>query len=272
MISLRDPSGRAPLRSPLTAGGGAVAVLLTVSVFGATFATVSRIETTPRVAAAREELAAERIVWVASDLPRPSVAPVRAAPRSPAAGLAPRPVPRGLVSPAPRDTGSPRGTLPTEPARSSASSALVAAPPGAASRLQPPSARRSGTASWGSEVVFDPFAARSLPAPAVRDSLLGDLRAALPGMARARVRTAAERDALVKEGMLRNRQSGRTLLDPVVGDGTYSGRSGGIDAPLFSPGPSRAKRVRDSIAFAEYTARLARLQARIDSLRRTREP
>jgi hypothetical protein len=89
----------------------------------------------------------------------------------------------------------------------------------------------------------------------VRDSLLRDMRDTIATVARTRVKTGGQRDALIKDGMLRNRVSGRVLLDPVVGNGTYSGRSNGaISVPFLEPGPSRATRVRDSISFAERTA------------------
>jgi hypothetical protein len=77
----------------------------------------------------------------------------------------------------------------------------------------------------------------------------------------------AERDSASKEAMLKIRQSGRILLVPPDNSG------GMITAPLpfLSRGPSRAKRARDARSLDEGRARLRRLQARVDSIRRVRD-
>jgi hypothetical protein len=91
------------------------------------------------------------------------------------------------------------------------------------------------------------------------------MRTALPALARARVPTQSERDATIKERMLKLHLAGRPLLVPADGVG------GGFALPLFSPGPSRAERVRDSIAFAESRPCLERLRQRAESLARRRD-
>ena len=78
--------------------------------------------------------------------------------------------------------------------------------------------------------------------------------------------TQSERDAMAKEAMLKMRNTGRILLVP-------PDNSGGLitmPLPIFSRGPSRARRVRESEAFDENRARLARLRQRADSARRAR--
>jgi hypothetical protein len=177
-----------------------------------------------------------------------------------------------------RDTGGAHGALVSSgstPA-SRATPVLTLAVPGAPASVGAPSARlvpSRGAVPWTPRVVFDPFTDRVAPSAEVRDSLLRDLRDTIAGVARTRVMSTGQRDALIKEGALRTHVLGRPQLDRPVGDGTYSGRgSGGISVPLFEPGPSRAARVRDSISFAENRARLERLRLRADSLRRARGP
>jgi len=265
MISLRHPSGRARSTAAVDPQSALVATVLAFAAFGATFASVhgmrlrdldlrTPVERAPETIAyiAPRPLAASVVLPVQPPLPTPSVA----GPKSPRPAMV-----DVLPSPSGVDTSS------AGPLAPALNATVVTAP---SARLAP-SPRRAGTASWIPGIVYDPFVERAAPPAAVRDSLLGDLRAAMPAMARTRVYTPSERDAVIKEGMLRNKVSGRVLLDPPVGNGTYSGTSGGIDLPLFSPGPSRAVRVRDSIAYAEGRTRLARLAARADSLRRTRE-
>lgn len=134
------------------------------------------------------------------------------------------------------------------------------------SRLVPPRSAR-GAASWVA-TARDPFATSAPASPAQQDSLLAELRHALPAMARARVQTASERDAAIKERMLLMRLAGRPLLAPPQG----GGGGGAFDLPLFSPGRSRSERVRDSIAFEEDRPRRERLRQRVDSVRRGERP
>ena len=78
--------------------------------------------------------------------------------------------------------------------------------------------------------------------------------------------TQSERDAMAKEAMLKMRNTGRILLVP-------PDNSGGLitmPLPIFSRGPSKARRVRESQAFDENRARLERLSQRADSARRAR--
>ena len=105
------------------------------------------------------------------------------------------------------------------------------------------------------------------PSPAEADSVLSALSTRVPDLAARRAPTVAERDSASKEAMLKIRQSGRILLVPPDNSG------GMITAPLpfLSRGPSRAARARDERALDEGRARLRRLQARVDSIRRAHD-
>ena len=99
-----------------------------------------------------------------------------------------------------------------------------------------------------------------------RDSALSVMSLMVPDLAASRMPTQGERDAAAKEAMLKIKNSGRILLVP-------PDNSGGLitmPLPLFSRGPSRARRARDSRAFDENRARLDRLRLRADSARRAR--
>jgi len=115
--------------------------------------------------------------------------------------------------------------------------------------------------------AFDPFAAPAPPSPAEADSALSALSTLVPDLAARRVPTMAERDSASKEAMLKIHLSGRTLLVPP------DNSRGMITAPLpfLSRGPSRAARARNERALDEGRARLRRLQARVDSLRRVHD-
>jgi hypothetical protein len=99
-----------------------------------------------------------------------------------------------------------------------------------------------------------------------RDSALDVMSAMIQDLAAARAPTQGERDAAAKEAMLKMRNSGRILLVPPDNTGGLIT----LPLPLFSPGPSKARRARDSKAFDENRARLERLRLRADSARRAR--
>jgi hypothetical protein len=103
---------------------------------------------------------------------------------------------------------------------------------------------------------------------AERDSTLLALGAAVPELAARRVVPQGERDARAKEAMLGMRLSGRILLVPPDNSGGLITSS--IPLPVFSGGPSRAKRRRDSVAVASEQVVRDRLRQRADSLRQLR--
>jgi len=111
-----------------------------------------------------------------------------------------------------------------------------------------------------------PFAEPAPLSPIERDSVLSVLSTTTPEAAARRVPTRAEVDSAAKEATLKMRLSGRTLLVP-------PDNSGGLvtlRVPLVGR-PSRAERARVRRADDEGQARLRRLRARADSLRRARE-
>ena len=99
----------------------------------------------------------------------------------------------------------------------------------------------------------------------VRDSVLTALSRLTPEAAARRIPTRPEIDAAAKEATLKMRLTGRPLLVPP------DNSRGLITARIPLPGgPSKAVRARAQRADDEGRARLRRLLARIDSLRRVR--
>jgi hypothetical protein len=209
------------------------------------------------------EPATERIVLVE---PRTTSMPLAPAPAQPRARASARMPTAPVASAPPPDTGA-------TPAPAMRSATTPGPPPpspaitlDAAPRLARPLPERAGR--WMvPRVAFDPFAEPAPPSPAEADSVLSALSTRVPDLAARRVPTMAERDAASKEAMLKIRQSGRILLVPPDNSG------GMITAPLpfLSRGPSRAARARDERALDEGRARLRRLQARVDSIRRVHD-
>lgn len=152
---------------------------------------------------------------------------------------------------------------------SAAAPSAVAATPAEAARDASPSASRlavprAPSSLFTAPTPHNPFAAPSAPSAAERDTKLGGLRDSIAILARTRVPTREERDEQLRAAERDAR------LSPVHSPGIAAG--GSIPLPLFSSGPSRRERVRDSVAFAENRARLERLaaraRARVDSVRR----
>jgi hypothetical protein len=114
----------------------------------------------------------------------------------------------------------------------------------------------------------DPFSPAGPLSAVERDSTLAAMAAAFAELAARRVPTQGERDAAAKEAMLKMRLTGRILLVPP--DNTGGLITASIPLPLFSAGPSKARRARDRQAFDENRARLERLRQRADSARRAR--
>lgn len=90
-----------------------------------------------------------------------------------------------------------------------------------------------------------------------RDSVLSRLSRAVPRLAATRRPTRAERDSLWRQEARRQaewREQGRPI--PIIaGTGT-------ISLPLFASGPSRERRMRDSVVHRDNLLRLARLAER----------
>ncbi|MEP7001004.1 MAG: hypothetical protein ABI969_11040, partial [bacterium] len=114
----------------------------------------------------------------------------------------------------------------------------------------------------------DPFAPPAPRNAVEQDSTLSLLGAEVPWRAARRLLTESERDAAAKEAMLKIRLSGRTLLVPP--DNTGGMIRSSIPMPAFGAGPSRTRRAQDMQFTKENQARLERLQARADSMRRSR--
>ena len=100
-----------------------------------------------------------------------------------------------------------------------------------------------------------------------RDSVWAEVRKALPLLALSRIRAQPEKDSLLRSEALRQ-MTWRGGPLPISGIwssldvATISTGGGGISAPLFARGPTRAQRVRDSVVHADNLRRLARLAAR----------
>jgi len=93
---------------------------------------------------------------------------------------------------------------------------------------------------------------------AQRESVLFEIRYALPAAAATRIATREEQDSLRREMAAPGTIPGRK-----AGEQGLVGRAGGFPFPLFSAGPSRAERLRDSVANAEFMRLLSRLQDRV---------
>lgn len=188
---------------------------------------------------------------------------------------------RALVGPDRHAVTHEADAPPQAPPDSAASTIVAAAstPPAAATsrplemvplpssaRLAPP--RAPATPWYVPSRARSPFVPALPPSIAERDSTLAALGTAVPELAARRVPTRSERDARAKEAMLKMRLSGRILLVPPDNSGGLITLS--IPLPIFSRGPSRAKRRRDSIAVAADQVIRDRLRLRADSLRQWR--
>jgi hypothetical protein len=90
----------------------------------------------------------------------------------------------------------------------------------------------------------------------------------VPDLAALRKPTQSERDSASKEAMLKIHNTGRVLLVPPDNSGGMITAS--IPLPFLGAGRSNAARARDRRVLDENRARLLRLLARADSLRRER--
>lgn len=168
------------------------------------------------------------------------------------------------VMPPPRDTGS------TEVGSSESTGDPIAPSPRSAlsidatSRLARPRPERAGR--WMAPRARDSFAEQLPLDPVVRDSVLTALSTMTPEAAARRVPLRAEIDSAAKEATLKMRLAGRPLLVPP------DNSRGLVTARVPLPGgPSSATRARVQRADDEGQARLRRLLARADSIRRARE-
>lgn len=153
------------------------------------------------------------------------------------------------------DTASVRTSFPPTSARSEG---LAGPAPVLLPRYRPQ--LRSTPSPFDLPRVRNPFVPEEQWTRAQIDSMLEEMRHAIPILAAARTPTAAERDALIKEQTRERLIPGRAAQMPGA-----AGMS--ISVPLFAAGPSAAERRRDSAANAEYVARLRRLQARASASR-----
>lgn len=113
----------------------------------------------------------------------------------------------------------------------------------------------------------------TFPPRAVRDSINAALGASIPGLAAARRESREERDERWKQVAAANREARNSGRPAPTGDPTKAGaQMGGVamSLPLFSPGPSRAQRMRDSLIWKQNEPVRRRLQARVDSVKRER--
>jgi hypothetical protein len=208
-------------------------------------------------------LTTERIVLVEPRAAREPRARLSARPPIRQSTRTPSPL---VTSVSPRDTGAAAAPATHTASTSGPPPPSTAIIPDAAARLARPLPERAGR--WMlPRAAFDPFAARTPPSRAERDSALSALSTLVPDLAARRAPTLAERDSVSKEAMLKIRQSGRTLLVPPDNSGGMITAS----LPILSRGSSRATRARDERALDEGRARLRRLQARVDSIRRVRD-
>lgn len=167
-----------------------------------------------------------------------------------------------IVRPVTSDTDGVRTSSSVPVTASTSPSAALS--PDAVARLTRP---RPELGDWiAVPVPRDPFAPPAVPTAIERDAVLIALSTMVPDLAARRVPKRAELDSGAKEATLKMRLAGRPLLVPPDNSG------GLITARIPWPGgPSRAARVRAVRSHDEGKARLRRLLARVDSLRRARE-
>lgn len=226
---------------------------------------------------------------IAVPAPRRVAAPPTGArparPTPPAPVVAPTTAPVGVTAePAPvvaAPRSAPIATIPLGPPRDSSSM------PGAAPTLPlaPTAASQAGSA-----ITAAGFTWHLRLTKAQRDSInrakaagwAADLKGPIDGEARAQIEQSQHNAAMLHTSATgAGGGSGNTPgkgMDGVgaVQPGSQSAGAGGatnttlvsIPFPLFYPGPSPQQRKRDSIVNADNLARMARLRARVDSLRR----
>jgi hypothetical protein len=117
---------------------------------------------------------------------------------------------------------------------------------------------------------LNPAAGRPSAAP---DDNFRALGASIARLARKRVPTAQERDEEWRTYAANQRESRSTGRPAPVGDPSKAGAQMGgaaFSVPLFSPGPSAAKRLRDSLTWKENALPMARMEARLDSVQLAR--
>ena len=168
------------------------------------------------------------------------------------------------VTPTQRDTGSAQVGSPESTSDPMAPSPRSALSIDATSRLARPRPERAGR--WMVPRARDSFAEPLPLDPVVRDSVLAALSTMTPEAAARRVPSRAEIDSAAKEATLKMRLAGRPLLVPP------DNSRGLVTARLTLPGgPSNATRARVQRADDEAQARLRRLLARADSMRRVHD-
>ena len=243
---------RRPQRPPYTRRAFVAGLLLTLGSF------MSILKTTRPFLSSSEPKAR-----TALDVSTEAVRYVTAAPRTTA------PVPNArratfIVPHHPTDSTASRQVpdvvvSPTESAQPPTAPSAALAPQ--ASRLSLP------TPSWRTPDYTRPNGGKEVAGPrapltaAERDSA----NRAFARAAAARVPSPEEKDSILqamqRPGTIPGRRAGE--------QGGGGGVGGSMDVPiaLFTPGPSRAERKRDSLALAENLERLARLRARMEAKR-----
>jgi hypothetical protein len=239
---------------------------LTVASFGGVLVAMREAGSWPSADARSDRHAApERVTIV---VPRP--APFVAAPpvsRAVSSGALPPPVPRlGNSTRFAGPDSSPVQPAPTATTRDPEERSSWPSPYSSSPRLVP--LRQRGAPWYSLPRRRAPLAPPEALSAAERDSVLHALGAEVPELAAQRIQTQGERDAASKEAMLKIHLSGRNLLVPP--DNTGGMITASIPLPLFSAGPSRARRRRESQVQDENRARLERLKHRADSLKRAR--
>ncbi|MBA3889600.1 MAG: hypothetical protein H0X64_03640 [Gemmatimonadaceae bacterium] len=148
----------------------------------------------------------------------------------------------------------------------------IAAPRGVhTAPLQPRQTSVPAAAALGPRAAQSVTGRGAMPPREVRDSVNAALGATIPALARARVETQAERDEQWKRAAANNREAGATGRPAPAGDPTRAGAQMGgvaVGVPVFSSGPSRHQRMRDSLIWKENAPVRRRLQARLDSMKR----
>jgi hypothetical protein len=211
----------------------------------------------------------ERVVFVTSRVPRPTTRMASSHDAPLGSPNAPVPLTLSPRSTSPRsDTSSARPNTPEPelPAKRDVSQSARSSIEMAPGLLRPgPSAL-----PWFTTPKWRALSAPAAPPSASeRDSTLGDLHDAVPDLAARRVTTSSERDSAAKAALLKMHNTGRTLLVPP--DNTGGLISASIPFSLLGAVPSRARRARGERSLDEARARLERLLARADSMRRATE-